>query len=89
MKMHSQEYAPWLLEGQTVDSYINQHINPMGSELEGLSVTVLKDVLLSHAGITLEILYLDRSEGDAANLHRFSPAVMGYEVGTIRLLYRP
>lgn len=89
MKTHAQEYVPWLLNNQTVDEYISASINAMASELENLSMSVLKDVLLSPAGISLEVLYLDRSEGDQANLHRFSPEMVGYDIGTIRLLYRP
>lgn len=89
MKTRPQEYAPWLVNGQTIDEYIGASINPVGSELENLSMSVLKDVLLSPAGISLEVLYLDRSEGDQANLHRFSPEMVGYDIGTIRLLYRP
>lgn len=89
MKTHAQEYAPWLTNGQGIDEYVDASIMPVASELENLSMSVLKDVLLSPAGISLEVLYLDRSEGDQANLHRFSPEVVGYDIGTIRLLYRP
>ena len=47
----------------------------------------LRDALLFPAGVTLEVLYLDRSETNGeAKLHRFSP---NYSIGTIRLLYRP
>lgn len=61
---------------------------PIGSEIENVGLSALKDVCLSPAGITLEVLYLDRSEGDEVNMHRFSP-VSGFDIGTIRLLYRP
>ena len=87
MKTRPQEYAPWLL-GQTVDEFCNNSIMPIGSEIENVGLSALKDVALSPAGITLEVLYLDRSEGDEVNMHRFSP-VSGFDIGTIRLLYRP
>ena len=89
MKTRPQEYAPWLL-GQTVEEYCNASIMPIGSEIENVGLSALKDVFLSPAGITLEVLYLDRSEGSEVNMHRFSPVNHGgYDIGTIRLLYRP
>ena len=88
MKTRQEEYAPWLL-GQTVDEYCNASVMPLGSEIENVGLSALKDVLLSPAGITLEVLYLDRSEGNEVNMHRFSPLKIGYDIGTIRLLYRP
>jgi ubiquitin thioesterase protein OTUB1 len=58
--------------------------------MENVSLAALKDVLLSPAGIALDVLYLDRSEGVEANSIRFSPVNSGgFEIGTIRLLYRP
>ena len=90
MKTRSQEYAPWLL-GHTVDQYCNDSIMPMDSEIENVSLSALKDVLLSPAGIALEVLYLDRTEGGEVNMHRFDPVNPrgGAAIGTIRLLYRP
>lgn len=89
MKTRPQEYAPWL-PAQTVEEYADTSVLPIVSEIENVSLSALKDVFLSPAGITLEILYLDRSEGSEVNLHRFSPVNNnGYDIGTIRLLYRP
>ena len=89
MKTRPQEYAPWLL-GQTVQEFCDGSVMPIGSEIDNVGLSALKDVFLSPAGITLEVLYLDRSEGDEVNMHRFSPVNHGgYDIGTIRLLYRP
>lgn len=89
MKTRQQEYAPWLL-GQSVEDYCNGQVMPIGSEIDHVGLSALKDVFLSPAGITLEVLYLDRSEGSEVNMHRFSPVNHGgFDVGTVRLLYRP
>ena len=89
MKTRQQEYAPWLL-GQTVEEYCNASVLPITSEIDNVSLSAVKDVLLSPAGITLEVLYLDRSEGSEVNMHRFSPVNHGgFDIGIIRLLYRP
>lgn len=90
MKTRQSEYAPWLL-GQTVDQYCDSQVMPIGSEIDNVSLSALKDVLLSSAGIALEVLYLDRTEGSEVNMHRFDPVNHpgGITIGTIRLLYRP
>lgn len=88
MKTRPQEYAPWL-PALTVEEYVDSSVLPTESEIENVSLSALKDVFLSPAGITLEVLYLDRSEGSEVNLHRFSPVGHNYDIGTIRLLYRP
>ncbi len=89
MKTKATDYQAWVL-GATVDQYCTNQILPISSELEHVSLMALKDVLISPAGITLEVLYLDRSEGTEVNMHRFSPLnSQGYDIGTIRLLYRP
>ncbi|KAK3636323.1 hypothetical protein LTR56_014279 [Elasticomyces elasticus] len=90
MKAHQPEYAPWLL-GQTIDHYCDVSVMPTNSEIENVSLSALKDVLLSPSGIALEILYLDRTEGGEVNMHRFDPVSFhgGFTIGTIRLLYRP
>lgn len=88
MKTRESEYAPWLL-GQTVDGYCNLSILPVGAEIDHVGLSALKDVLLS-SGITLEVLYLDRSEGSEVTMHRVDPVASGgHTFGTLRLLYRP
>jgi len=63
---------------------------PTSSEIDNVSLSALKDVFLSPAGIALEVHYLDRTEGSEVNMHRFDPVNPGgYTIGTIRLLYRP
>ncbi|KAK3670729.1 hypothetical protein LTR78_009421 [Recurvomyces mirabilis] len=90
MKTRPGEYAPFVLD-KTVDQYCDDSILPMDSEIENVSLSALKDVLLSPAGMALEVLYLDRTEGGEVNMHRFDPVNPrdGVAIGTIRLLYRP
>ncbi|KAK0253740.1 hypothetical protein LTS09_011318 [Friedmanniomyces endolithicus] len=90
MKTHAADYAPWLLD-RTVDQYCDESVTTVGGEIDNVSMSGLKDVLLSPSGIALEILYLDRTEGGEVNMHRFDPVSFhgGITIGTIRLLYRP
>jgi len=89
MKTHPNDYAPWLIS-QSVEEYTNAQVMPTSAEIDNIGLTALKDVFLSPAGITLEVLYLDRSDGSEVNMHRFSPVNQGgYDIGTMRLLYRP
>ncbi|EME86592.1 uncharacterized protein MYCFIDRAFT_162177 [Pseudocercospora fijiensis CIRAD86] len=83
------DYAPWLL-GQTVEQYCKDQILPVAAEIEHVGLSALKDAFLAPAAISLEVLYLDRSEGDQVTMHRFDPVTNGgYTLGTVRLLYRP
>lgn len=73
-----------------MDEYCNASVMPITSEIDHVGLSALKDVFLSPAGITLEVNYLDRSEGDEVTMHRFSPVNHGgYDIGIVRLLYRP
>ncbi|KAI7081307.1 hypothetical protein KC352_g41351, partial [Hortaea werneckii] len=63
MKTKQSEYSPWLL-GQTVSQYCDASVMPIGAEIDNVSLSALKDVFLSKAGIALEVLYLDRTEGE-------------------------
>lgn len=86
IKTHSEDFAPYLL-GTTVNGYCDANIMPLDSEIEDVSLTALRTVLLAPAGIALEIAYLDLSDATEANTHQFDP--LGQSIGTIRLLYRP
>ncbi|CAK3776283.1 Hypothetical predicted protein [Lecanosticta acicola] len=89
MTTHEENYAPWLL-GQTVEQYCKTQITPVAAEMDNVGLAALKDVLLSPASITLEVLYLDRSEGREVTMHRFDPVNSeGQTIGSLRLLYRP
>jgi len=57
------------------------------SELADVGINAIAEILLKPAGLSLEIIYLDRSEGEEANVHHYGP--MTAALATIRLLYRP
>ncbi|KAK6439264.1 hypothetical protein LTR95_004520 [Oleoguttula sp. CCFEE 5521] len=87
MLTRSENYLGYMV-GQTVEQYTNEHITPHGAEIDHLGMSALQDLLLNPAGFALEVMYLDRSEGNEANMHRFDP-LNGITEATIRLLYRP
>lgn len=88
MQTHESDYAPWLV-GQSVADYCKEHIDTMAGEMDNVGLNALRDVLIAPAGITLEVLYLDRSEGSEVTMHRWDPAAGAPTIGNIRLLYRP
>lgn len=88
--LHNQEhYAPFL-ENNTVQQYCAGSVMPIEAQLDDPSLKALYDVLLSYAGLSLEVIYLDRSQGAEANpaVH-YQPGPNTPVLGTIRLLYRP
>jgi ubiquitin thioesterase protein OTUB1 len=85
MQTHAEDFQPFLM-GEDVPSFCQRTIIPFNHEIENLGITALSEFLLKPAGLSLEILYLDRSAGDEVNEHTF-PAE--YPSGTLRLLYRP
>ncbi|SMY29965.1 unnamed protein product [Zymoseptoria tritici ST99CH_1A5] len=88
MKTREDEYAPWLI-GNTVTQYCDSQVLPTYAEIDNIGLSALKDVLLSPADISLEVMYLDRSEGSEVTMHRFDPANGALPIGSVRLLYRP
>lgn len=59
----------------------------MKSEIEEVGLQALIDGVIDGSGFSVEILYLDRSEGDVVTSHQLSSNCN--EGATIRLLYRP
>jgi ubiquitin thioesterase protein OTUB1 len=88
MKTREEEYAPYLI-GNTVSQYCDAQILPSYAEIDNVALSALKDVLLSPAGMRLEVLYLDRSEGSEVTMHRFDPIDGSFPIGNVRVLYRP
>ena len=81
------------LDDMDVNTYCQQQIEPFAIELDHLGLQCLATSVINEAGIAIEVLYLDRSEGDEVNIHRF-PVLDGEGrivegAPTIRLLYRP
>lgn len=92
MKMYPHVYAGFLA-GMDVNTYCEQNIEPAAIELDHLGLQCLATSVINEAGIGIEVLYLDRSEGEEANTLGF-PVLDGEGKvvegpPTIRLLYRP
>ena len=93
MRAHEAEYQPWLPD-KTVDQYCNLSIIPFAVEIEHYSMDALIKAIMYPAGISVDVLYLDRSNSEEANEFHWAPPIPGGGIesldgGTIRLLYRP
>ena len=90
MKSHADQYESFLLNG-TIDQYRAAQVEPYQVEIEHLSMQACIDAIIKPAGIAVDILYLDRSEGHTVNTVHLpadlSPGQMA--APTLRLLYRP
>ncbi|KAL6713587.1 hypothetical protein ACLMJK_009052 [Lecanora helva] len=92
MKTYPDIYAGFLT-GVDVNTYCHQNIEPFTVELDHLGLQCLATAVINEAGIAIEVLYLDRSEGEEVNSIHF-PVLDGQGkvvqgAPTIRLLYRP
>ncbi|KAL4924887.1 OTU family ubiquitin thioesterase [Aspergillus undulatus] len=70
-----------------LDEYCRSQIETVKSEIDEIGLQALVDGVIEASGLMVEILYLDRSEGDAVTPHLLTQTRPG--IGTIHLLYRP
>ncbi|KAK6522095.1 hypothetical protein TWF281_002662 [Arthrobotrys megalospora] len=97
MKVYPDAYEPFLVDHPTIDEYRGAQIEPYGVQIDHLGVKALIDALFIPAGLNVEISYLDRSDSDEVNVHKFedesTPASAekkaDQEQKTLRMLYRP
>jgi len=91
IQTHPDEFQPFINED--LREYCQRSIEPAVCEIEHVGMSALVDVLVKPAGIAVEILYLDRTEGEEANTYRFDPVDQSgihlVNPPTLRLLYRP
>jgi ubiquitin thioesterase protein OTUB1 len=85
MQFNAAQYEPFL--GMSAHEYCKTHIEAHAQEIEQAGLQVLTDGIIAPAGMAVEVLYLDRSEGDEVTPHMFVPDAAN--LPTIRLLYRP
>jgi ubiquitin thioesterase protein OTUB1 len=85
MQFNPGQYEPFL--GMTTHEYCKIHIEAHAQEIEQAGLQALTDGVIAPAGIAVEVLYLDRSQGDEVTPHKFVPH--GADLPVIRLLYRP
>ena len=91
MKLSPEFYEPFL--DTSVKQYCETNVEPFGQEIDHIGVNGLIDCLILPAGFAVEISYLDRSDGEEVNVHRFEKTegsnVTSPDATVIRLLYRP
>lgn len=85
MKLNHIRYQAFL--STPVDQYCATRIEPAKTEIDEVGLQALVDGVIEGSGFAVEILYLDRSQGDAVTPHLLSPNRQS--VATIKLLYRP
>lgn len=85
MKLNHVHYQAFL--STPVDQYCATRIEPAKTEIDEVGLQALVDGVIEASGFAVEILYLDRSQGDAVTPHTLTPNRQG--IATIRLLYRP
>ncbi len=85
MQLNADQFQPFL--EMSVQEYCKTKIEAHAQEIEQASLQALTTGIISKAGIAVEVLYLDRSQGDEVTPHAFVPDAESWP--TIRLLYRP
>ncbi|KAF3930180.1 hypothetical protein ABW20_dc0100832 [Dactylellina cionopaga] len=91
LKLHPDAYEAFI--ETSIAEYCSSQIEPYTVQIDHIGVKALIDVLLIPAGFEVEISYLDRSDGNEVNVHRFEDEE-AKEKGdkqqkTLRMLYRP
>ena len=85
MQFNPDQFQPFL--DTSIHDYCKTRIEPHKQEIDQIGLQALTDSVIAPAAIAVEVLYLDRSEGDEVTPH---PFVLGAsDLPTIRLLYRP
>lgn len=70
-----------------VDQYCSTRIDPVKTEIDEVGLQALIHGVIEGSGFGVEILYLDRSEGDVVTPHQLTSICPNG--ATVRLLYRP
>jgi ubiquitin thioesterase protein OTUB1 len=85
MKLNAPRYQAFL--PMPLEQYCATRIEPVKTEIDEVGLQALVQGVIEAAGLAVEILYLDRSRGDAVTPHLLSQSQSA--AATIRLLYRP
>ncbi|OXV09308.1 hypothetical protein Egran_02930 [Elaphomyces granulatus] len=85
MKLNPIRYQSFL--AAPLEQYCASRIETVKTEIDEVGLQALVDGVISSSGVAVEILYLDRSEGNAVTPHMLSANPVN--IATIRLLYRP
>lgn len=85
MKLNPQRYQAFI--PVPLDQYCATRVETVKSEIDEIGLQALIDGVIERSGFAVEILYLDRSQGDSVTPHLLTPSQAN--IATIRLLYRP
>lgn len=85
MKFNPHRYQAFL--SLPLDQYCATRLETVRTEIDEVGLQALVDGVIEGAGFGVEIMYLDRSEGDAVTPHQLSSTRPNG--ATICLLYRP
>ncbi|RAK96531.1 OTU family ubiquitin thioesterase [Aspergillus ibericus CBS 121593] len=85
MKLNPHRYQAFL--SMPIEQYCAARIDTVRTEIDEVGLQALVDGVIEDSGFAVEIMYLDRSEGEAVTPHVLTPARP--IAGTICLLYRP
>ncbi|KAL4805524.1 peptidase C65 Otubain-domain-containing protein [Aspergillus unguis] len=85
MKLNPLRYQAFI--SQPLDQYCATRIETVKTEIDEVGLQALIDGVIERSGLMVEILYLDRSQGDVVTPHVLTQTRPG--IGAIRLLYRP
>ena len=72
MKLNSNQFESYLA-GMTVEQYVGAEVEPDGRDVEQPSMHALYDCIFKPAGITIDVVYLDRTSGDQAMIYSLEP----------------
>ncbi|KAL4791797.1 peptidase C65 Otubain-domain-containing protein [Aspergillus venezuelensis] len=85
IKLNPIRYQAFL--SMPIDQYCQTQIEAVNSEIDEVGLQALVDGVIEESKLLVEILYLDRSEGEAVTPHVLTQTRSN--VGAIHLLYRP
>lgn len=90
MKINAALYESFLTN-ITIDQYRAAQIDPHLVEIEHLGMQACIDAIMKPAGIAVDVMILDRSEGDEVNTISWEPETPSGNgiIPRLRLLYRP
>ncbi|EEQ35312.1 conserved hypothetical protein [Microsporum canis CBS 113480] len=86
MQLNSERYEAFL--SVPIEQYCSRTIDTVRTEIDEIGLQALVDGVIEASGFDVQILYLDRSQGDEVNAHQLTSQRNG-SLGTIKLLYRP
>ncbi|KAL1995544.1 hypothetical protein VTN49DRAFT_1731 [Thermomyces lanuginosus] len=85
IKLNPHRYQAYL--PMPIDQYCATRVETVKSEIDEVGLQALVHGVIQDSGMAVEILYLDRSQGDRVTPHMLTPDRAA--ISTIRLLYRP